>query len=204
MPASELRRIELELTKAVSLDVSAWRLDPLRQQLEAWTDKMERPADETRVRELLRRIGEFEQLQNRAVLAAEGRVPASGPIPLTASPTALPSAAAAAPLTAAAPPVGSRPPLADTADAVATVAAVRYDGSGWLVPVHSTRQTAPPYALLDSEGNVLQYVSPAPGMNLHRYLRKQVGIYGQRGYLQSLQKPHVTAERIVDLNRHFR
>ena len=81
---------------------------------------------------------------------------------------------------------------------------VKYDGSGWLVPVHSATGTAPPFALLDAQGDVLGYVSPTPGLNLQRYVRKQVGIFGQRGYVQSLNKPHVTAERIVDLDRHLR
>jgi hypothetical protein len=91
-----------------------------------------------------------------------------------------------------------------TPSAVERATGVRYDGSGWLVPVHSTKQTAPPYALLDAEGDVLQYVSPTPGLNLHRYVRKQVGIFGHRGYQQSLKKPHLTAERVVDLRRHLR
>jgi hypothetical protein len=70
--------------------------------------------------------------------------------------------------------------------------------------VHSTKRAAPPYALLDGEGRILHFVSPAPGLNLHRYLRKEIGIYGQRSFISSLEKPHVTAHRVVDLNRHRR
>jgi len=80
----------------------------------------------------------------------------------------------------------------------------RFDGTGWLLPVHSTRRASPPYALLDHEGRILQFVSPSPGLNLHRYLKKEVGIYGQRAYLPSLDKPHVTAHRVVELDRHRR
>jgi hypothetical protein len=79
----------------------------------------------------------------------------------------------------------------------------RYDGTGWLVPVHSATRTAPAYALLNNEGDVLQYVSPTPGLNLRRYERKQVGIYGQRASAPALNKPLLTAERIVDLDRHL-
>jgi hypothetical protein len=50
----------------------------------------------------------------------------------------------------------------------------------------------------------LGYVSPTPGLNLQRYVRKQVGIFGLRGYVPTLNKPHVTAERVVDLDRHLR
>ena len=80
----------------------------------------------------------------------------------------------------------------------------RFDGTGWLLPVHSKRRASPPYALLDQEGRILQFVSPSPGLNLHRYLKKEVGIYGQRAYLPSLDKPHLTAHRVVELDRHRR
>ncbi|MFV1965118.1 MAG: hypothetical protein ACC628_06815 [Pirellulaceae bacterium] len=77
-----------------------------------------------------------------------------------------------------------------------------FDGSGWLLPVHSTKRNAPPYALLDGEGRILQFVSPAPGLNLHRYLRKEIGIFGQQSPYTTLEKPHLTAHRVVDLARH--
>jgi len=89
-------------------------------------------------------------------------------------------------------------------DSAPAEAEVKYDGSGWLVPVHSATGAAPPFALLDAQGEVLGYVSPTPGLNLQRYVRKQVGIFGLRGYVPTLNKPHVTAERVVDLDRHLR
>ncbi len=80
----------------------------------------------------------------------------------------------------------------------------RFDGRGWLLPVHSSQQASPPYALLDQEGKILTFISPSPGLNLHRYLRKEVGIFGQRSRAEFLNKPHLTADRIVDLDRHRR
>ena len=80
----------------------------------------------------------------------------------------------------------------------------RFDGTGWLLPVHSTKRVAPPYALLDDNGKVLQYVTPAPGLNLHRYERRRVGLYGQQTPARSLNAPHLTAHRLVDLERHAR
>jgi hypothetical protein len=78
----------------------------------------------------------------------------------------------------------------------------RFDGTGWLLPVHSTKRNAPPYALLDDDGNILQFVSPAPGLNLNRYLKKEVGIIGQKQSGGTLDKPHLTAHRIVERDRH--
>jgi hypothetical protein len=80
----------------------------------------------------------------------------------------------------------------------------RFDGVGWLYPVHSRNQASPPYALLDANGAILQFVSPAPGFNLHRYLRKEIGVFGQRAISARLDKPHVTAERVVSFKRHRR
>lgn len=80
----------------------------------------------------------------------------------------------------------------------------RFDGVGWLTQVWSKGNSSPPYALVDAQGQLLQWVSPAPGLNLHRYLRKEVGIFGQRTAQTALEKPHLTAERVVDLARHRR
>lgn len=84
------------------------------------------------------------------------------------------------------------------------VLAPRFDGTGWLAPVWSRTRSAPPYALVNAEGDVLQWVSPAPGLNLHRYLRKEIGVFGQQSTTSHLDKPHLTAQRVVDLERHRR
>jgi hypothetical protein len=80
----------------------------------------------------------------------------------------------------------------------------QYDGVGYLMPVITARPGTPPYQLVDQNGRTLQFVSPAPGVNLSRYVKKQVGVYGQRGYLESLKKQHITAQAVVDLDRHRR
>ncbi len=86
-----------------------------------------------------------------------------------------------------------------------------YDGRGWLVPVVSRKgrqfspsNYMPPFALTDNDGNVLQFVTPAPGVNLHRYVKQEIGIFGQQRPLEHLTEPHVTASRIVMLDRHRR
>jgi len=175
--------LDLELSMMVAGDMRAWRLADLRQRVDANLLRYETTAERVRARQLLERIAEFEQLQSRMVQASATTPPASASVPATTGA----GAGNAAPVETAAGP-----------------ATVKYDGSGWLVPVHSATGTTPPFALLDAQGEVLGYVSPTPGLNLQRYLRKQVGIFGQRGYVQSLNKPHVTAERIVDLDRHLR
>ncbi len=174
-----LDEIGLQFSLMVAQEMRAWRLSQLRDRVEAVASRLKTDADKSRAQLLLERIGEFEKLQNRFVAAGGDALVADG----NSSGTAV----SGDPQT---------PARADTG--------VRYDGMGWLVPVHSTKRVAPPYALLDAEGDVLQYVSPAPGLNLRRYAKKQVGIFGQRGYLPALKKSHLTAERIIDVERHLR
>lgn len=82
----------------------------------------------------------------------------------------------------------------------------RYDAQGWLKPVVSRKgdKSASPYAVVDAEGQPLCFISPSPGLNLNRYLNKQVGLYGRRGYLEELKKPHLMAERVIELDTHLR
>jgi len=180
-PFQTVEELELELAKMVAQDPRAWRLADLRQRVDANLIRYESTAERVRARQLLERVAEFEQLHSRMAQTASGSASASPAVPAVPGPDSAPDEPAAS-----------------------SAADVQYDGSGWLVPVHSATGTAPPFALLDAQGDVLGYVSPTPGLNLQRYLRKQVGIFGQRGYVPSLNKPHVTAERIVDLDRHLR
>jgi hypothetical protein len=187
-PRQSVEELEVDLAMMVAQDAQMWRLAELRHRVDANLLRFETTAERVQARRLLERIGEFEQLHSRMAQASPSAIQAS---PLTAS---SPPAIAAAPAEASA----SADPAASTA------ADVKYDGSGWLVPVHSVTGAAPPFALLDAQGEVLGYVSPTPGLNLQRYVRKQVGIFGLRGYVPTLNKPHVTAERVVDLDRHLR
>ncbi len=181
---SRLRRddldgLKLELAMMVSQEMRAWRLDSLSKRVEQAATRLSDPAEQTRAKELLKRIGEFEHLLDRANGATQIGLETDSPRiqPLT-----------------------SPSPNRDEAAAQT----VKYDGSGWLVPVHASKGTVPPYALLDVQGDVMHYVSPTPGLNLQRYLRKRIGVFGQQGFVRSLNKPHVTAERVVDLDRHLR
>ncbi len=80
--------------------------------------------------------------------------------------------------------------------------AARYDGVGLLQPVLSRDglKAAASYALVDSDGNPVAFVTPGPGLNLRKYENKPVGIYGKRGMIEALKKPHLVAERVIDLS----
>jgi SH3-like domain-containing protein len=175
---NDLLDVEMRLAMTASREIHLWRLQPLRDRIEALQPRLKTDAQRDHAKSLLDRITEYETLQNRFAVAGEN---APMDVPYVSGER-----------TGAVGPSGWEDSLLS-----------RFDGNGWLVPVHSTRRIAPPYALLDAEGEVLFYVAPSPGLNLHRYLRKRVGVYGQRIAHQSLNKPLITAERVIDLGRHL-
>jgi hypothetical protein len=179
---TQMKDLDLQLAIAVTRPPEHWQLQTLREQIETLTDQAGNTVQRARAGVMLDKLAEFENLQQQYLgLESTDRAADVG----LASATSAESDS-------------------DSDDAGETTAPIdpRFDAAGWLLPVHSTKRESPPYALLDREGNILQFVSPAPGLNLHRYLRKEVGIFGQRGFIRQLQKPHVTAHRIVDLARH--
>lgn len=89
--------------------------------------------------------------------------------------------------------------LTDEAFSLSTM----YDAHGWLnelVRAGGTKQST--YVLQDDNGKITHHVSPGPGMNLSSYLKTKVGIKGQRGYHTELKLDHVTAERVIELDRN--
>ena len=77
-----------------------------------------------------------------------------------------------------------------------------YDAHGWLSEIiRNGASGRSEYVLLNEEGSITHHVGPSPGMNLKRYLRSRIGIVGQRGYTSELQLDHVTATRVVLLEK---
>lgn len=181
----ELEDISLQFSSMVARDASFWNFGPLMARVEELIERAPTPLDRGRARLLYEKIAAFEE--NRRQFDQATRTPV---VPPTAQTGSTATGIAAASGAAATNSSSDKEP--------------RFDGSGWLLPVHSTKQLAPPFALMDDEGRVLQYVTPAAGLNLHRYTRKRIGIYGQRGTFPSLNAPLLTAHRIVELERHGR
>jgi hypothetical protein len=103
--------------------------------------------------------------------------------------------------------VSDPPPAAPTTAYAAMTreaADPRYDGQGWLKPVLSRTRHVAPYALVDSDGKPICFVTPAPGFRIEGYVNKRVGVYGRRGRIESLNAQHVLAERVIDLDKQLR
>jgi len=55
------------------------------------------------------------------------------------------------------------------------------------------------YVLQDQTGKIIYHVTPSPGVNLSRYLKKRIGVNGQLGFNQRLNLKHVTISRVFPL-----
>ena len=78
----------------------------------------------------------------------------------------------------------------------------RFDAYGWLNQmIRDGGQSQPTYVLQDETGNITHHIAPAPGLNLHRYLKSKVGVVGQRGYHTRFKLDHVTVHRIVEIEQ---
>jgi hypothetical protein len=177
--ARQLEQIEVDLSLMLGQDKSLWNLAALQDRVQRLVESGGDPISRGRARLVLEKIKQFEgafDVQDYGPIASRTGEPA----PSGGDKVAKHSSA----------------PLADP----------RYDAEGWLKPVVSRKSDKPlaPYAVVDRDGQPLCFVTPSPGLNLHRYLNKQVGVYGRRGYLEELKRPHVTAERVIDLDRQLR
>jgi hypothetical protein len=200
---AELRQIELELSTTVARDVAQWELAPVRRQAEQLIERGKTALDRGRARLLLERIAQFEANQQGKVLAG-GLTVGSAADELYVPPSVTFAAADPGnpePGNAGAG-VGANPAETSSQHFAQLAQEGRYDGVGWLLPVHSQLQIAPRFALTDDQGRVIQYVVPAPGRNLHRHLRKQVGVIGQKQHVTGLGAPVLTASNVVELERH--
>jgi hypothetical protein len=182
-----MKELDLQFALAITQPPDRWGLPALRDQIEALAASATNTLQRASAEVVLDRLAEFEELRKRYRGLLEDEHGPSGE---------------------AEPAEGQTPSLPETegGGSEESVPAIdpRFDGRGWLLPVHSSQRDSPPYALLDSDGKILQFVSPAPGLNLDRYLRKEVGIYGQRDFLPEYEKSHLTADRVVRLQRHRR
>ena len=81
-----------------------------------------------------------------------------------------------------------------------TTSNAQFDATGWLNELKQDRGTAQStYVLQDETGKIIYHVTPIPGLNLNRYLKKRVGVNGQLGFNQRLNLRHVTIERMFPL-----
>ena len=183
-----LLQLQIELSRIVAGPTSTWQLEPLRAKTRYVIDHDASPRVRTQARLLIKKIAEFEDVQLRHEQLS-GMPVGTGMTPATPSPIVAGARIAETPF----PPVPSE-----------LNSPYNFDGNGWLMPVITRRKDVPQYALTDDYGRILKFVTPAPGLNLRRYLRKQIGVTGAEKMMPQLYRPHLMAERVTVLDRHRR
>jgi hypothetical protein len=167
----EAEELDLALSAMVIEDPAEWDFGVLRKQAENALNRADTALNRGRIRRVLRKIDNFADIQQRHLAVMDGRRGADAAITSNAP---------------------SRP--------ISSFSPLRYDGVGRLTQLTTLDPRVPQFALLDARGQVTAYVTPAPGVNLRRYLNQEVGINGTLGYLPERQAQHLTAKRIVTVD----
>ncbi len=223
--ARQIEELKISLSLLVTQEIEQWDLGALRQRADTLAQQALDPALTRDVKAVLARMQEYEALQRRYRKVQErdidshriGRLSLIDPGPDHADREGTrdddvetdDDAAVEQQDGAAAPRLLPDDWVRDLDAAIGTGVSsmpvesrsTRYAVQGWLMPVHSTKRVAPPFAVLDDENRVRAYVTPMPGLNLRRYTRQYVGLLGTQHYVEALRAPHITAERVVRQKR---
>jgi uncharacterized protein YraI len=167
---AELDAIDTELAIMLVEEPDLWAFDVLGPRAEALIERAETAVERGRARVLLSKLMRFNDLKQRYSQVAAMREE---------------TGRANTQLARLSPPV--RPAGGDD----------RSDGVGRLTEVRAPKIGAPRYALVDENGKVRSYVTPAPGISLRPYLGRQVAVTGSRGYMPEQKAQHLTARRVA-------
>ena len=167
----ELIDIELQLTKQVCQSPATWHLSDLRTRAQAVIDASHDPRQRATAQHIIAKIAQFEDVRRRQKTIVSSNFDRTAPERQLVS------------------------------QGTARAGEPAYDGTGFLMPVVTQDPNIPKYVLTDEQGNIVQFVSPKPGISLKRYEQQRVGILGERGYLPTYNQPHLMAERIITLEK---
>ena len=182
----ELIDIEMQLTQRIAQPPETWQLTELRSRAQAVIDTSDEARHRSTGQRIIAKIAQLEDVKRRhkILLAEQNRLAnRTNTNAYQANESSL------------------RSPYGPSATSSSAAIESSYDGVGWLMPVVTDHPSIPRYVLTDAEGNIRQFVSPKPGMNLSHYEQKRIAIYGQRGYLPTYNQPHLMAERIISLDK---
>ncbi len=174
----ELDSIDMALSAMVIEEPTVWKFDDLDRRAQAALNHAKTAVERGKAHLMLDKLARFEDIQRRAVTI--------GNIQTDTDRKNFQAGAA----------VDSHPPVG----LAAVEAPARFDAKGKLAKVESHRPNAPPYALLNGDGEVVAFVSAAPGVNLAGLIGRQIGVNGQRGFMPEFKKPYITALRFEPLD----
>ena len=171
--ADHLRELELHLSRMVAEPPATWNTAPLEQAAEQMLAHADTIADREAVKVTLQKIDRFAAIQRRYAN-------------MNGTPTA-----------------SATSTVASAGASATNPTATAYDAVGILRPVVLRRPGAPQFALVNPQGQVVTFVTPAPDVNLQPYVGQRIGISGSRGYIPEFRRAHVTASRVSPLNERL-
>ncbi len=177
----ELDDINTELSLVLAQDPAAWNCQDLSRRAQVLFDQAQTAVERGHARMLVHRIALCEDLQRRSADMSTATIAVNR---RTEIPVERPSAA------------GLRGSVVGNDG--------RFDGVGRLARVQQSRLGAPRYALLDNQGNVQMYVTPAPGVAMQGYVGREVGISGVRAFVAEQNADLLTAKHVTALDTRLR
>ncbi len=196
--ARQVDQLKVDLSLLVSREMDQWDLDSLRARNEALSQAVGNSRLAQELRLIAFRINEFEALQKRHRRLSQQDVPPVDPQVERHGISAAPTVERTSWQQEIESALLSEAPVGTATQASPTAAAQPdFSAQGWLMPVHSSRRVAPPFALLDDDDRVVCYVTPTAGLNLRRYAKKHVGVFGERQYVADLRADLITVTRVV-------
>jgi len=210
VPTNSVEELELKLSQAVVESPQQWQLAPLEAEANRLLQATKTPAVRAQLREFIERITRFQQVQQRytnppPVIVATQREPTPAAAPFETATTESPG------LTGMVSTIRERvqadfagKPDASLNRQTSSADKPLYDAAGFLKPVVSKRENAPPYALVDEQGKVVSFVTPTPDLNLKPYVGQRIGVHGTRGFMPEYRRAHVTTGRITPIDDTLR
>jgi hypothetical protein len=172
---AELDDINAQLSLVLVQPPPQWQCEAIAQRVQKLLEQTQNAAQRSEARAVAQRIARAEDVRRRYEAPAAARVTLD---PVTGR-------------------IASQPSRSRSPDP-------RYDGSGRLVPVEPAKIGGPRYALVDQRGRVLNYVVPAPGVNMSYYVGRRVGVTGTRTTLPDQDSELVTARHVAPLEGRLR
>ncbi len=179
--SERVANLELELSHEMLKHPEKWNLVVLKSKTEAIVESTNQPNERLDAQKLLDKLNQCQQLHQG--YASSGTLAQTGTGRPFAGSTGIGN-------------VGSVGSAGSAGNDIGM--ATMYDAYGWLAElVQGGGSLNPTYVLQDDSGRITHHVTGGPGLNLNRYLKAKVGVFGRRGYNSRLQLNHVTVERVV-------
>jgi uncharacterized protein YgiM (DUF1202 family) len=171
-------RLELDLTRMVTLEAGQWNFSALRKQAETLLRQHRDAPSRGRLQSILSRIKRLDDIRRRfdAISAAQqdtDRRNAS---------------------------LDKRAAVIDRATEVRKVD-YRFDASGRLIAIKDPEDDQPAFALVDERGIVVSYVTPAPGINLRGHVGQTIGVHGLSSQLPGSKDQQVVVKHVRVLKK---